>query len=263
MFQESYMRKILAVVGLMAIVALGAYTYSAVKVAQYSYTGPVTISVTGKGEVYALPNIATFDFMINAKEADATTAQNKASETMKEILAYLKEKGVEEKDIKTSMYNLNPRYEYPEIMCTQRGYCPPQMGEPTLIGYEVSQSVTVKVRDTAKIGEIISGVGEKGAQNVSTPSFTIDDQDIFKAQAREIAIKDAKAKADVLAKNLGTRIVRMRGYWEEEGGARPYYGMGGDTMMAKAEMADVALPAQLPIGENTITAVVTISYEIR
>jgi uncharacterized protein YggE len=261
MFQESYMRKVVTVAIVMVIIALGAYTYSTLKIAKYSHIGPVVISVTGEGEVFATPDIATFSFTVESRESDATTAQNKASETMEGILAYLTEVGVEERDVKTSYYNLNPRYEYPETVCTQWG-CPPRTGEPKLIGYEVSQSVTVKVRDTEKAGELVSGVGSKGAQNVSGLSFTIDDEEALKAEARALAIKDAKEKAETLAGNLGTHIVRMTGYWEEQG-YMPY-GMGGD-MSAKAEMMDSVSvrSAQLPTGENVITASVNISYEVR
>lgn len=263
MFQEAYMRKIAALLGIVGVAALLAYTYSTLKTTQYMYQGPTTISVTGEGEVFAKPDIATFSFTVEAKEADATTAQNKASEIMTAVLAYLKEGGVEEKDIKTEYYNLSPRYDYPEARC-YGGYCPPSNDEPKLIGYQVSQSVSVKVRNTEKAGELLSGVGDKGAMNVSGLSFTIDDEDSLKTEARELAIKDAKEKARVLAESLGVRLVRMNGFWEEEGGyPAPYYGMGGGDMMMKADVAVESAAAEVPVGENTITSRVNISYEIK
>jgi len=262
MFQDSYMRYLVIVIGIVAVIALGAYTYSTIKQAHYMYSGPTSISVVGEGEVFATPDIATFSFTVEAKETDAVTAQTKSAETMSSVLAYLKSVGIEERDIKTQYYNLYPRYEYPNVVCTQWS-CPP-MGEPTIIGYEVSQSVSVKVRDTGKAGEIISGVGSRGALNVSGLSFTIDDEDELMAEARKQAIEDAKEKAEVLAKNLGARIVRMNGYWEDQGGGypTPYYGMGGKDMMVMSE-AEMGRSAELPLGENTITARVNISYEIK
>jgi uncharacterized protein YggE len=261
MFQESYMRKIVALVGVMAVLALLAYTYSTIKQTKYMYSGPTTVSVTGVGEVFATPDIATFSFTIEAKELDAVAAQNKSGETMNAVLAYLKETGVEEKDIKTEYYNLTPQYEYPQTICTQWS-CPPA-GEPKLIGYQVSQSVSVKVRDTAKAGELVSGVGSKGAMNVSGLSFTIDDEEKLMAEAREKAIVNAKEQAEALAKNLDARIVRMNGYWEEQGGYPTPYGIGGGMDMMKAESDAMSRPAELPTGENTITARVNISYEIK
>lgn len=261
MFQELYMRRIGAVALVCAICALAAYTYYTLKQAEYMYSGPTTISLTGVGEVFAKPDIATFSFSVEAKEVDAAATQNKAAETMNAVLAYLKEVGVEEKDVKTENYTLTPRYEYPQVVCNGFGYCPPREGEPKLVGYQVSQSVSVKVRDTSKAGEIISGVGGKGATNVSSLSFTIDDEDALKSEARKLAIEDAKRQAEELAKNLNVKIVRMNGYWEES--QSPMYGMGGG--IAYDSMAAPAMKAtpELPTGENKITSRVNISYEIK
>ena len=246
MFQESYMRKIVVTVGIMAVLALAAYTYSTIKSARYMYSGPTSISVAGEGEVFATPDVATFSFGVEAKEVDASTAQTKSADVMNAILAHLKETGIEEKDIKTEHYNLSPRYEYPTSVCNEWGYCPPQAGEPKLIGYQVSQSVSVKIRDTKKAGEVISGVGSKGAVNVSGLSFIIDDEDALKAEAREKAIADAREKAKILAKNLGARIVRMISYWEEENGGYPVpYGMGGGMDMMKSEPTAIGMPLRL------------------
>ena len=255
------MRTVAFIIGIMAIIALGAYTYHTIKVSQYMYSGPTSITVTGVGEVVATPDIATFSFNVNEKADDAVTAQNQAKQTMDAIVAYLKNAGIEERDIKTEYYNLNPRYEYPEVVCTAFG-CPPQ-GEPTLIGYEVTQSVSVKVRDTAKAGELLSGVGAQGAKNVSSLSFTIDDTKALEAEARTMAIEDAKQKAEELAENLNARLVRINGYWEEQNGGypppMPYYGKGGADMA----MSESLQAANLPTGENKITTRVNISYEIR
>lgn len=259
MFQESYMRKIGALVGVMAIVALGAYTYSTMKEAKYLYQGPTTISVTGIGEVTAKPDLTTFNFTIEAKEADAKTAQNKVAEIEAGILTYLKESGVEEKDIKTDNFNQSPQYEYPQSVCTQWS-CPPA-GEPKLIGYQVSETVTVKVRDAGKAGELIANVGSKGATNISGVTFTIDNDEVQKAEARKLAIADAKQKAEVLAKDLGVRLVRMNGYWEEQNGMPMPYGAGAD-MMKSARVMEAPQAVQMPSGENTFTAQVNISYEI-
>ena len=278
MFQESCLRKVAAAVGVMAVVALGAYTYYTLKQAQYIYSGPTTISVTGKGEVFAKPDVATFTFTVEGKEKDASVAQSKAAESMNAVLAYLKEAGIEEKDVKTEYYNLTPQYEYPQVMCTQWS-CPPQ-GAPKLIGYQVNQKVSVKVHDTGKAGEIISKVGEKGAMNVSDLSFTINDieaeqlrkmrqqqtiNDIeaVKAEAREKAITDAQEQSKTIAKNLGVRIVRMNGFWEDAGGYPMPYGVGGGNEMKSADVAQTMVAPELPTGENTITVHVNLSYEVK
>lgn len=261
MFQESYIRKIAALVGVFAVIALATYAYTTIKESRYTYAQPVIISVQGVGEVFAAPDIATFSFTVEAKDKDAVTAQNKYGETMDTVLAYLKESGVEEKDIKTEYYNFGQWFEYEKTtgVCTVYG-CPPS-GEQKLMGYQVSQSVTVKVRDTEKAGELLAGVASKGAINVSGLSFTIDDEDGLMAEAREKAIIDAKEKAKVLADNLGSRIVRMSSFSESQGGYPMFYAKDMDVAMS--ESAGAPRAANIPMGENTITSTVHISYEIR
>lgn len=260
MFQESYMRKIVALAGIAAIVALLAYSYTAVTELKYIFAGPTIITVQGEGEVVGTPDVATFSFTVEARGDDAVSAQNEVATKMDAIRAYLSEAGVEERDIKTEYFNLSPRYEYPETNCFN-GYCPPR-GEPTIIGYQVSQSVSVKVRDIDNAGEIISEIGGQGAMNVSGLSFTIDDEEELVAEAREKAIEDAQQKAGVLAGNLDSRLVRMTGYWEENNYPMAY-GKGGADMMAYDMAESAPMNASLPTGENTVTVRVNISYEIR
>jgi hypothetical protein len=260
MFQDTHVRTVAKLVGVAAIIALLAYTYYAFVQARQVTDFPVSISVTGKGEVFAKPDVATFTFNVNTKEADAVAAQNAAARIMDAITTYLSSNGVEERDVKTTGYSLHPRYEYPETRCFD-GYCPPT-GEPKIIGYEVSQSVLVKVRTTGDAGKLIAGVGEQGATNVGGISFTIDDEDALKAKAREDAIADAHAQAKVLAKNLGVRLGRMTNYWEDNG-PMPYYGGMGGAAMDMAMTKEAAMPANLPLGENTITSQVTMSFEVK
>ncbi len=237
-------------------VALVAYTYLTIREARYVYSGPTTISVRGLGEVTRMPDVATFSFTVHAETDTPEAAQAQSAEAANMILAYRGEAGIPENDIKTVHYNLSPRYEYPRTNCTPT-FCPPS--NPTLVGYSVDQTVEVKVRDTEQAGTLIAGVGERGATNVSGLTFTVDDDDAAKADARAQAVADAKAKAETLADTLGVRLVRLTGFWEEE----QYYPMAerayGGMMM---DAASAAAP-QLPSGENTITSVVNLTYEIR
>ncbi len=246
-----------------AVCALGMYSYQTYKQSKYASTGPITISVQGKGEVMAKPDIATFSFSVLAEAEDAAAAQEQSAKALNAIVAYLTENGIAEKDIKTSYYNLNPKYRWEQdrTQCTQWG-CPE--GRQVLEGYQVNQTVEVKVRDTAQAGDLISGVGTKGATNISGLNFTIDDDESLKREAREMAIKNARENADKLAQDLGVHLGRMMNYWEDQGGYPvPMYaakaaGMGGDMAVMES-----AIAPSVPTGENTITSNVTIVYEIR
>ncbi len=246
----------LALIGL--AVAFLSYAYVTIKNSS-GWVGPITITIVGNGEVTAVPDIATFSFSVRAEGADANEAQAKSAESMNTILAYLKEQGVEEKDVKTTGYNLMPKYTYPTRPCLMGSYCPPS--EPVQDGFEVSQTVTVKVRKTDTAGTLLSGVGAKGATDISSLGFTIDDEEKYKADARKLAIEDAKNQAAVLAEQLGVKLGDMTGYYEESGyNPMPFYGMGGDMMSAKAEMAPAP---DVPAGENTISSRVNLTYEVK
>lgn len=258
-FFSSKSNRFLVTVSLVALIlALATYAFYTMKQAKYLYTGPVTISVVGEGEVMAVPDIGKFSFSVTASGTDATSAQSASASGMNAVLAFLKEKGVEEKDIKTEYYNMNPHYRYESAPCMGGVYCPP--GQQVEDGFEVVQTVSVKVRNIDNSGALIAGVGDLGATNISGLQFTIDDTESLKAEARTKAIADAKEKAKVLSKDLDVRFVKMTGYYEDNGGAMPYggYGMGGDMMEAKAGVA----PA-LPTGENTVKSQVTITYIVR
>lgn len=215
-----------------------------------------TITVSGKGEVMVSPDLATFSFQVIESAKTVVEAQSKATEKSNSALAAIREGGVADKDIKTTSYNINPKYDYPE--CTQWS-CPTR--NPTLVGYEVSQSVEIKVRDLDKAGAILATIGGIGVQNVSGLNFSVDDPDQVTAEARGLAIADAKAKANELAKQLGVSIVRVQSF--NENAYRPYavaFGMGG----AEAKVMDQSAPApELPAGENKIVSNVDIVYQVK
>jgi uncharacterized protein len=257
---KEYVQVLLTIVLIGIIVALASYAYYTLKQSEGVYTGAAVITVQGEGEVMVRPDIGEFSFSVMAEGADAAEAQTKSAEAINAVLAYLKEAGVEDKDIKTQNYYLNPKYRYDEVACSPYSYCPPS--NPVIDGYEVSQTVTVKVRDLDKSGELISGVGEKGATNISSLQFTVDDESATKAEAREMAIADAKEKADKLAKDLGVRIVRMTGFWEDQGGYYPMYDKAyGGADMAREQSA--AMSPDMPLGENSVMSTVSITYEVK
>ncbi len=229
---------------------------------------PATISFSGHGEVQAVPDIANVYFTISKVEKVGKDAQAKVAEKEKQALDFLKSKGVADKDIKTSNASLYPKYDYVRTLCPVMGQSgAPSMqaydcgnGKQVLTGYEASESITVKVRNIDDAGSIMQGLGAIGVSDLNGPNFAIDKEDALKAQARKKAIDDAKAKAEVLAKDLGVRLTKITGF-SESGGAYPMY-YAKDAVMASSAPA-APRPAELPKGENTISSDVTITYEIR
>ena len=214
-----------------------------------------TITVQGHGEMLAVPDIATFTYSVVSLKATPEAAQSDAAAKQNATGDYLKAAGVDKKDIQTSGYSVQPRYEYQQIVCIAYP-CPG--GKQVLKGYEVRQTTTVKVRDTAKAGDLLAGVGGKGVTEVSGLNFTFDDPTAVQAQARGKAIADAKAKADLLAKQLGVTLVRVVSF--SENGTMP----GPRPMMygvAAAEPKTVA--PDISVGQNTLVNDVSVTYEIR
>lgn len=244
---------------LMTIIALGSYASLNIERIQHVEPYPTTISVTGEGEVFGIPDIGQFTFSVNAEADDAAAAQEQSGTRMTEIVTYLAEQGVAETDIKTEAYNLYPRWRFEERVCAAGSYCPP--GERVQDGFEVSQTVSVKVRETDRAGELIAGVGERGATNISGLNFTVDDQAALKKEAREAAIKDAQEQAVALASQLGVSIVKLAGFHEQSEQYDPYMmdrayaveGMGGDGFAG----------APMPTGEESTLVRVNLTYEVR
>jgi uncharacterized protein YggE len=217
-----------------------------------------SITLSGHGEVSAAPDIANVSFTIHKDAKTVKEAQEAVALVEKAALDSLKANKVEEKDIKTLSASFNPKYEYQQKICAAGSYCG---GKQVLVGYEAYENVSVKVRNVDDAGKIMQDLGGLGVTDLSGPNFSIDDEDVLKAEARAEAIKDAKEKAKRLAKDLGVRLGDVMSF--NEGGEYPispmYYGR--DMMMS--ESAKVSAPAQLPKGENTITSDVFITFEIR
>lgn len=215
-----------------------------------------TISVSGKGEVNAIPDIATISFDISKEAKTVKEAQDEVAKIEQQVLVSLKANNIEDKDIKTTNSSFYPKYEYTNVPC--RGYiCP--AGQSQIVGYTVSESITVKVRNTDDAGKIISDLGGLGVSSLSGPNFAIDDEEGLKAEARKKAIEDARNKADILARDLDVRLGKISSFTENSNnGVYPYY--------AKASLESfdaVSSAPSLPKGENTITSEVTITFKLK
>ncbi len=244
------------------LLAVFLFIQSMVAFKEYRYVGATdshTVTVSGEGEVFAVPDIATFTFSITEEADDVATAQERVTERMDNALERLAAEGVEERDIRTTGYNVYPKYEFERVICTEFR-CPPS--NQTLSGYEVTQSISVKVREVSKAGDLIGILGSLNVTNVSGVSFTIDDEDAIVREARKQAIEDAEEKARELARDLDVKLVRIVSF-NESGGDVPVYARMESLQMAGSADAVKAPSPALPIGENRVVSNVSITYEIR
>jgi uncharacterized protein YggE len=217
-----------------------------------------TISVSGKGELFIVPDVATVSFSVVEQKNTVAEAQQAATAKIDATLAAVRALGVEDKDIKTLDYNAYPRYEYTQSICTQFS-CPPS--KQILTGYEVRQSILVKVRKIDDAGKVLAAVGTAGASDISGINFIVDDEDAKVREARKLAIDDAKAQAQVLANDLGVELGDIVSFSEGGNYPVPMYYASKDMAMGMGGAENSA--PQLPVGENKITSNVTIVYEIK
>jgi uncharacterized protein YggE len=250
----------IAVVGVLAILALFLLVMTigaAQNLGRPANPAVNVITVTGTGHANAAPDIATIDFTVTETASTVAAAQTAATKKTNDALAAVKALGIDDKDVKTTSYNVNPHYEY--IPCVAGTLCP--NGGSKITGYDVSQSVEVKVRDTSKAGTVLEKLGSLNITNISGPNFTQDDASATHDEARAAAIKDAQSKAQELARELGVHLGMVTSF-SEGGGGYPMpvyataYGKGGAAM-------DAAVPPTLPTGQNETDVTVTITYEIR
>jgi len=170
-----------------------------------------TITVQGLGKVTAKPDIAVTTMGMIANAATVAEAQQKNTDTMNKLIEKLKALGIDSKDIQTTNYNIYPQYNYTQ-----------DKGQE-LRGYEVNQSVTVKIRDLSKANNVLALAGEVGANSVGGLQFTIDDDDVYKAEARRLALQEVAEKSKALTSMLGVRVVGIVAYSEYDGGGGPIY----------------------------------------
>jgi len=206
-----------------------------------------SISVSETGEVYAKPDLAVISFSVINEAKTVAEAMAENSEKMNKIIETIKQEGIEERDLKTTHFNVYPRYEYDDNYRNR-----------TLVGYEINQQLQVKIRDMEKIGDIIEKASLAGANDMGNLQFTIDDQEELKKQARDQAIEKAKTKAQELAVQLDVKLGKVISF--SENSYNPYYDAIKNYGMEEAGMGG-ATP-EIETGENKISISVTILYEI-
>lgn len=215
---------------------------------------PREITVSGEGKVYIKPDVAMISFGITSEATKSQDAVNQNNQKMNAVIQSIKDLGVQDKDIKTTVYNLYPIYSYqrPEPL-----YYP--LGDSKVTGYRLEQQVEVKIRNFDKINETIDKATSSGANTVGSLQFTVDDTEKVRSQARVKAIEQAKEKAKTLTRETGLRIDKLINVYEGYYGPVPY---GGDYAGA-ALKEDSSVPPRIEPGQTEVNVNVTLTYRIR
>ena len=204
-----------------------------------------TFNLSATGETAVAPDMATISLGVQTEAPTAAEALAANSARMTQVIAALKKGGIAPRDIQTSGLSINPQYVYKE-------------GEaPRLTGYQVSNQVTVIVRDLSKLGGAIDATVNAGANTVGGVSFGLQNPDAAEDAARLDAVKALRHKADLYAGATGYRIVRLVTL-NEGGGYQPQPPMP----MALASQRFKADSTPVETGELKIRIEVTATYEV-
>ena len=202
------------------------------------------LDINATGEVTRVPDIAVITAGVVTRSPSATGAIQDAAERMQKVLAALRHAGVVDRDIQTSNVSLNPEYRYPENQ------------SPQLVGYTASNQLTIRFRDIKSSGKILDALVSEGANQINGPSLTIDKPEAALEEARANAVQIGRARAELYARSLGLRVVRIVSVSESGGYAVPPPPV---PMMARAQMANTSIEP----GEQKLQVNLAMTFELQ
>ena len=224
------------------------------------------LSVSGEGKIFVRPDIATFMATVVTDAARVGDAQNQNTSRSNAIIDFLKKNNIQEKDIKTTNYSIQPQYRYDKrlpcplsVPFDESIPCTTTTNVPRIVSYTVRHSLEIRIRDLNKVDDMLQAAVSAGANEVGSILFAVEDEKVPLALARKQAIEDAQKKALILARDLGVRITKIAGF-SESGGGPIYYNRG---FTARAMEKDAAPAPQVEPGEQEVSSNVTITYEFK
>lgn len=205
------------------------------------------LDINATGEVTRVPDVAIISAGVVSRSTTATGALQDTANRMDRVLAALKRAGVADRDLQTSNVSLNPEYRYPENQA------------PQLVGYTASNQVTVRFRDIANSGKILDALVGQGANQINGPNLTIDKPEAALDEARGKAVAVGRARADLYARALGMRVVRIVSVNESGGYYAPPPAPPMAPMMERAQAADTKI---VP-GEQKLQVQLAMIFELQ
>ena len=212
---------------------------------------PAIISLVGIGSVSARPDMAAVSTGVVSEAKTARAALSANTAAMTSIVDWLKENGIEDRDIQTSGFAVQPRYTQPQTQSNG------ERSPPRIVGYSVSNQVTIRVRDISQLGGILDHVVTEGSNRVNGVSFTFSEHEKLLDMARANAMADAIRKAKIYTEAAGIGIGRITNI-SENGGYQPQ----PQYRMARAEMSMADAPVPMEAGEQTLSVQVNVTWEL-
>ncbi len=238
---------------LITLIVLGIFSIKTLREYGDSILSTRIISVSAEGKTITVPDIATINFSVITEGMDTKKISEENTQKMNKAIDFVKNEGIEAKDIQTAGYTLSPKYEYDE---TQK--------KSFISGYTLTQTVYLKIRDFSKISEILGTLPGLGINNISSLSFSIENQDKSLSEARAQAFEKARVKAKEMAKQNGVKIKRVITFTEYQNNYPMYKTM--ETSAYGRGALDSSVPSVAPSiepGSQEVTVNVSVTYEIK
>lgn len=213
-----------------------------------------SIQMTGHGEVMAAPDTAYVTSGVTSQGSTAQEALAANTKDMAALIDVLKTSGVASEDIQTSGFSVNPNYVYSDQK-DANGYQLP----PKIVGYTVTNSVTVHVRDLGILGTTLDKAVSVGANTINGINFAVEDPSELYSQARKAAFADAKGKAELYSETAGIQLGAIQLINEQQGFTQPPQPY---MVKAMAATADRSAPVPVEAGQLTFTIDVNVNWDI-
>ena len=208
------------------------------------------VIVTGQGEMAVAPDMAIVSLAVMREAETAREALDQNNAAMAAVIAAMKEAGIEPRDLQTSGLQINPRYVYP-----QNG----NEEQPRIVAYQATNTLTARVRDIAKVGEVIDRAVTLGVNQGGSITFTNDDPSAARTEARRRAVEDAVARAKTLAEAAGVSLGPIIEISEQSYTQPPMPIAAGRAYRMEASADAVPVEA----GENVYRIQVNATFELK
>jgi uncharacterized protein YggE len=208
-------------------------------------TGPATLGVSGIGEVSLAPDMATLRIGVETRADSAAAAVAANNEAAQAIIATVKENGIPAEDIQTANFSVSPVYD-------EASYQRPE--GPRIVGYQATNQVVARARDLDRLPGLLDATVGSGANRIDGLEFGLADDTAALDEARRLAVRDARRKAELYAEAAGVRLGPIRSISEAGGGPLPIYD--------RAMRAEAAASVPIERGQTTVTATVHMVWEI-
>ncbi len=209
------------------------------------------LTISAEGKITASPDVAKINISVVSEGNDQVDLKNEGNKIVVALQEYLKKQGVEDKDILTQNFSLSPKYNWGDGKTM------------TIDGYSFTQSLQVTLRKLENAGEIVAGLVQEGANDVSQLQYEFSDYEGLKQKARQLALENARQKAEELAKTAGITLGKLITFSEQGISAPPIGPMYAFDIAKGNGPTSSSVSAPIMSGTTDVVATLSVTYALQ